>query len=158
MEWRDEPTPCRGQTPLFFSDERVDQDTAKKVCSECPHRVRCVDLAVRRRESYGVWGGFGPTMREWLRSEMLKGAEQYRAALTQAFDDLDATVGKPGATRPDHEPAVCARCSAPVRPGARPIDRNGPNSTCGIVSTYNKGCRCDPCIEAKRLSDANRHR
>lgn len=43
--------------PLFFSDDDVDVARAKAICARCSLRVRCLEGALERRETYGVWGG-----------------------------------------------------------------------------------------------------
>ena len=43
--------------PLFFSDDDVDVARAKAICSVCALARDCLDGALERRESYGVWGG-----------------------------------------------------------------------------------------------------
>ncbi len=42
---------------LFFSDDDLDVARAKAICRSCPLRVECLDGALTRNESYGVWGG-----------------------------------------------------------------------------------------------------
>jgi WhiB family transcriptional regulator, redox-sensing transcriptional regulator len=42
---------------IFFSDEPVDIARAKAICSRCMVREQCLELAVRREEPWGVWGG-----------------------------------------------------------------------------------------------------
>lgn len=42
---------------LFFSEDLHDIARAKYVCSTCPVRRPCLDAAVERQESCGVWGG-----------------------------------------------------------------------------------------------------
>lgn len=46
-----------GLTALFFSEELSDIARAKSICATCPVREPCFQLAVSRREPYGVWGG-----------------------------------------------------------------------------------------------------
>ena len=42
---------------LFFSDEDLDVARAKAICRSCTLRSECLAGALRRNESYGVWGG-----------------------------------------------------------------------------------------------------
>jgi len=42
---------------LFFSDEDLDVARAKAICRSCALRADCLDGAIARNESYGVWGG-----------------------------------------------------------------------------------------------------
>ena len=42
---------------LFFSEEFVDIQRAKAICSTCTSRVECLAGALARSEPWGVWGG-----------------------------------------------------------------------------------------------------
>lgn len=42
---------------LFFSEEFVDIQRAKAICSTCTSRVDCLSGALERSEPWGVWGG-----------------------------------------------------------------------------------------------------
>ena len=42
---------------LFFSDEFVDIQRAKVICSRCSSRSECLQGALDRTEPWGVWGG-----------------------------------------------------------------------------------------------------
>src|SRR5688572_16451943 len=44
-------------THLFFSDDEFDIARAKAICSRCRLAPTCLEGAVERGESYGVWGG-----------------------------------------------------------------------------------------------------
>lgn len=142
---------------------KIDTTTeAKQACAYCPMRVRCLDKAIKRSEEFGIWGGMGTDLRLWIRSQYTIGPEAYQEALRRAFAELDYWAGKPGAERPEEPvggpPAVCSRCGARIRIGKKgnPIDRNGPKAKCGKASTYNRGCRCIPCVIGKSVSDAKR--
>ena len=63
--WSDQAA-CHGaEAALFFSPQLVElkearlrrERAAKDICRRCPVRERCLDEALRRRESYGIWGG-----------------------------------------------------------------------------------------------------
>jgi WhiB family redox-sensing transcriptional regulator len=65
LEWSDLAA-CRGsEGSLFFSpevterkDDRVEREQlAKKLCASCPVREDCLEAALGRHESYGIWGG-----------------------------------------------------------------------------------------------------
>lgn len=66
---------CRGVDPtLFFGPnrfeakhERLARETkAKAICAACPVIEPCRDHALRRGESFGVWGGLGEADRRAL--------------------------------------------------------------------------------------------
>ena len=42
---------------LFFSDEWVDVQRAKAICSKCSGQASCLSGALEREEPWGVWGG-----------------------------------------------------------------------------------------------------
>ena len=46
-----------GLTDLFFSEEPRDLEEAKLICGQCPVRESCFQLAIARKEHWGVWGG-----------------------------------------------------------------------------------------------------
>ena len=54
---------CLGASPeLFFpvghtALGRAEAWAAKRICSGCPVRTRCLEWAIRTGESTGVWGG-----------------------------------------------------------------------------------------------------
>jgi WhiB family redox-sensing transcriptional regulator len=63
---------CRDTpTELFFAagpptSARREEKQAKRVCSACPVRERCLTFAVGHHELYGVWGGLNPEERRAL--------------------------------------------------------------------------------------------
>ena len=42
---------------LFFSEEFVDIQRAKAICSTCTSQSECLSGALERNEPWGVWGG-----------------------------------------------------------------------------------------------------
>ena len=42
---------------LFFSEEWVDIQRAKAICSKCSNKDACLSGALEREEPWGVWGG-----------------------------------------------------------------------------------------------------
>ncbi len=44
-------------TSLFFSEDLSEIARAKAICALCPAREPCLEVAVIRREPWGVWGG-----------------------------------------------------------------------------------------------------
>jgi hypothetical protein len=42
---------------LFFSEEWVDIQRAKAICSKCSNQSECLTGALDREEPWGVWGG-----------------------------------------------------------------------------------------------------
>ncbi len=58
-----ERLPCDGLTDLFYPDEGGNYIIARRICADCPYRAACLDLALQRREAYGMWGGKSPNER-----------------------------------------------------------------------------------------------
>lgn len=74
LEWV-EAAACRGsERSLFFppdSSERKEarlerEQTAKRICTGCSVREECLDAALNRHESHGIWGGFNELERRLL--------------------------------------------------------------------------------------------
>ncbi|MDO5498395.1 MAG: WhiB family transcriptional regulator [Propionibacteriaceae bacterium] len=50
--------PCHLVDPeIFFAEDPAEIEFAKTLCRECPARLQCLDGALARRETCGVWGG-----------------------------------------------------------------------------------------------------
>ena len=64
MDWQREAV-CRGMdSGSFFSPDgesgkprRMREQAAKAICRSCPVRKECLDWALGKPETYGVWGG-----------------------------------------------------------------------------------------------------
>jgi WhiB family redox-sensing transcriptional regulator len=64
--WQEQAA-CRGMSlDLFFApdgerqrDRERREEAARRVCIQCPIRLRCLEHALRAPENYGVWGGMG---------------------------------------------------------------------------------------------------
>jgi WhiB family transcriptional regulator, redox-sensing transcriptional regulator len=66
---------CRGsEGALFYSadnaerkEDRLERErTAKRICSGCGVRDDCLQAALERHESYGIWGGLNEFERRSL--------------------------------------------------------------------------------------------
>src|SRR2546429_7350062 len=59
---------CREHDPeVFFPEKGGSSREAKRICSECPVRIECLNYALRRDERYGVWGGMSERERRRLK-------------------------------------------------------------------------------------------
>jgi WhiB family transcriptional regulator, redox-sensing transcriptional regulator len=61
---------CRGMDPELWFPERgsiADDLQAKKVCSGCPARSKCLDYALDNGERHGIWGGLSERERRRIR-------------------------------------------------------------------------------------------
>ena len=44
-------------TDIFFSEDLGDIARAKRICADCPSLTLCLEAAIDRNETWGVWGG-----------------------------------------------------------------------------------------------------
>ncbi len=74
VDWSDAAA-CRGsEGSLFFSPEVSERKEdrhereflAKRLCSECSVRGECLEAALERHETYGIWGGLNELERRAL--------------------------------------------------------------------------------------------
>ena len=49
--------PCQCRPELFFAEHPRALEEAKNLCQGCPVQDWCLEGALLRRETYGVWGG-----------------------------------------------------------------------------------------------------
>ena len=68
MKWHDEGT-CNSVDPELFFVEQAGSDNpeARKICRECPVKVKCLQFALDNEEEFGVWGGLTPNGRNRFR-------------------------------------------------------------------------------------------
>ena len=73
---------CAEKPPsLFFPSDGVGVEVAKRVCTDCPVKDRCLEYALENRIDHGVWGGTS----ERERRRILKArAERTAPAATSA--------------------------------------------------------------------------
>lgn len=50
----------------------VERRQARDACFTCPVRLPCLDVALARREQYGIWGGYFPEQRRAIERELDK--------------------------------------------------------------------------------------
>lgn len=48
----------------------VERRQARDACFTCPVRLPCLDVALARREQYGIWGGYFPEQRRAIEREV----------------------------------------------------------------------------------------
>lgn len=68
---------CKGHTDLFFAGKsstgrptkqlRLQIQTAKRICHECPVISECLAFALDNEEAWGIWGGFTAPERNMIR-------------------------------------------------------------------------------------------
>ncbi len=64
--WMAEGT-CREHPPnVFFPQDGVGVEVARRICATCPVRELCLEYAVSNRIEHGVWGGMSERGRRRL--------------------------------------------------------------------------------------------
>ncbi len=106
---------------------------AVAICQGCELRVSCLDGAVRRNETFGIWGGAGEARRRVLRRALRAGPVSYDRAIRSHFRVIDGLED--------------------------PVDRVvlqafAAGATHGRRVTYARGCRCEPCTLAAACNTA----
>lgn len=56
-EWHIYALCAQTDPEIFFPEAGVGVNIAKAVCNRCAVRERCLEVALKREEKYGVWGG-----------------------------------------------------------------------------------------------------
>lgn len=56
-----EQLPCQDKTELFYPEDTSvawkSTQKAKALCASCPKVMWCLELALKDKEQYGIWGG-----------------------------------------------------------------------------------------------------
>lgn len=58
----------------------IERRQAREGCFACPARLACLDLALKRREQYGIWGGYFPEQRRAIERELDRRETERRVA------------------------------------------------------------------------------
>ncbi len=74
LQWSDAAACRDSESSLFYSadsserkDERIEREkVAKRICAGCAVREECLEAAMVRHESYGIWGGLNEFERRSL--------------------------------------------------------------------------------------------
>lgn len=65
--WRSEAACLGVDQDLFLAPSRGHYREGKAICASCRVRVDCLDYALARNISCGLWGGLSPAERERIR-------------------------------------------------------------------------------------------
>ncbi len=125
----------------WFPEGGMSPDAAIRVCFECPVREECLQFALTTNQSDGIWGGL--EIRERLRQR------QYRVIYCN-YCGKTFTWLPIGGNHPKFCSSSCRRSSRAKTESLARQRRLGrlTGRTCGFVSTYNSGCRCEDCKRA----------
>lgn len=55
--WRDSAVCAQTDPEVFFPEVGKSHAAAKQICSQCPVRELCLEIALANDERFGVWGG-----------------------------------------------------------------------------------------------------
>ena len=77
----DDEAACQSTDPdLFFPNEELSVQTAKRICRGCPVRTQCLEFALDARLEHGVWGGLTENERRSLRRSRQRKARRQATA------------------------------------------------------------------------------
>ena len=65
--WKREGLCAQTDPDLFFPEDKSSR-APKAICARCPVRVTCLDYALERNESQGIWGGTTAAERRRIRA------------------------------------------------------------------------------------------
>lgn len=101
QSWTQSAECAKPGQPLMFPHEgdTVGVEQAKDVCNRCPVRQQCLDEALGRRESFGIWGGMTTDERRALLRQTARKAAKPRG---QSAADMTASDA---AARPAYQDA-----------------------------------------------------
>jgi WhiB family redox-sensing transcriptional regulator len=84
---------CVGMDPGIFFPEWTGPEAARRTCSGCPVRSKCLDYAVANRIEHGIWGGLTEDERAAMRRRRRSGAQIDRSGGGPASGS--ASTGEP---------------------------------------------------------------
>jgi WhiB family redox-sensing transcriptional regulator len=95
--WR-ERAACRGaDLGLFFPGRGEPAEPARRICASCPVRQPCLDYAISRAITHGIWGGLTERDRRPLRTRHAGAARRERdaaIAAAAAAGSTKAAIGR----------------------------------------------------------------
>ena len=69
--WQDRALCAQTDPEAFFPEKGGSTRDAKKICSSCEVRTRCLEYALENDERFGIWGGLSERERRKLRREAI---------------------------------------------------------------------------------------
>ena len=67
LAWQSDSLCAQTDPEAFFPEKGGSTRDAKKICSSCEVRARCLDYALANDERFGIWGGLSERERRKLR-------------------------------------------------------------------------------------------
>ena len=65
--WRQDALCAETDPEAFFPEKGGSTRDAKRVCTGCPVRARCLEFALSNDERFGIWGGLSERERRRVR-------------------------------------------------------------------------------------------
>lgn len=73
-DWRDGGLCQQVDPELFYPEKGGTAEPAKRICSLCDVRLKCLKYALDNNEEFGVWGGLSEKERRALKQRKTRGA------------------------------------------------------------------------------------
>ena len=94
---------CRGTDPsVFFHPDgerglkrHQRKQSARRLCSQCPVVMQCLDYSLRFHEPYGIWGGIAEDERHKILQHTTASARDKRSSIDQECLDDQAQQSVP---------------------------------------------------------------
>ena len=67
LAWQSDSLCAQTDPEAFFPEKGGSTRDAKKICSSCEVRARCLEYALANDERFGIWGGLSERERRKLR-------------------------------------------------------------------------------------------
>jgi len=67
LAWQSDSLCAQTDPEAFFPEKGGSTRDAKKICSSCEVRTRCLEYALENDERFGIWGGLSERERRKLR-------------------------------------------------------------------------------------------
>jgi len=67
LAWQSDSLCAQTDPEAFFPEKGGSTRDAKKICSSCEVRARCLEYALENDERFGIWGGLSERERRKLR-------------------------------------------------------------------------------------------
>lgn len=69
LAWQSDSLCAQTDPEAFFPEKGGSTRDAKKICSSCEVRSRCLEYALENDERFGIWGGLSERERRKLRKK-----------------------------------------------------------------------------------------
>ena len=67
LAWQEQALCAQTDPEAFFPEKGGSTREAKRICSDCPVRLECLEFALANDERFGIWGGMSERERRKLK-------------------------------------------------------------------------------------------